>query len=81
MSGRKRGGRSGVATRVAGDVASRLRDVRALWFAVQNDPNRSVADLAAEFYFAVGEILEGRDIHHVTLRLIDRERAAQHAEE
>jgi len=78
---RRRGGRSGVSVRVANDVAGRLRDIRALWFAVQNDPNKSVTDVAAEFYFAVGEVLEGRTLLSLTLRNIDRERVIAHAKE
>ena len=81
MSGRKRGGRSGVAGRVVGDVAIRLRDIRALWFAVHNDPGHSIADLSTEFYYAVGAVLEGRSISALELRKIDRDRVAQHAEE
>lgn len=78
---RRRGGRSGATTRAAADVAGRLRDIRALWFAVQNDPKYSVTDLSAEFYFAVGEVLEGRAVRALNLRRIDRDRVAQHAEE
>lgn len=82
MSGsRRRGGRSGATTRATADVASRLRDIRALWFAVHNDPKFSVTDLSPEFYYAVGEILEGRPVRALNLRKIDRERVAQHAEE
>ncbi len=80
MSGRRRA-RSGVVARVAGDVTARLREIRALWLAVNNDPNHSVADLAPEFYYAVGEVLEGRSIDTLALRKIDRERVKQHAEE
>ena len=78
---RKRGARSGVSNRVANDVAGRLRDIRAVWFAVQNDPNKTIADVAAEFYYAVGEILEGRTLRSLSLRNIDRERVLAHAEE
>jgi hypothetical protein len=81
VSGRRRGGRSGVSNRVVGDVAIRLRDIRALWCAVHNDPNHSVTDLSAEFYYAVGEVLEGRDVSSLSLRKIDRDRVAQHADE
>lgn len=78
---RRKGGRSGVATRVANDIAGRLHDIRALWLAVHNDPNASVESLAAEFYFAVGDIFEGRTLKSLTLQKIDRERAIAHAEE
>lgn len=78
---RKRGSRSGVSVRVANDVAGRLRDIRAVWFAVHNDPNKTVTDVAAEFYYAVGEILEGRTLRALSLRNIDRERVLAHVEE
>jgi hypothetical protein len=52
-----------------------------VWCAVQNDPNKTVADVAAEFYYAVGEILEGRTLRSLSLRNIDRERVIAHAEE
>lgn len=78
---RRRGSRSGVSVRVANDVAGRLRDIRALWHAVHNDPHKSVEDLAAEFYFAVGDVLEGRTLKNVTLHKINRERVIAHAEE
>lgn len=78
---RRRGSRSGVSVRVANDVAGRLRDIRALWCAVQTDPTKTVADVAAEFYYAVGEILEGRTLRSLTLRNIDRERVLAHVEE
>lgn len=80
-SGRRRGGRGGASTRVVADVAGRMRDIRALWFAVHNDPKFSVTDLSPEFYYAVGELLEGRTLHALNLRKIDRVRVAQHAEE
>lgn len=81
MINRRKGGRSGVSARIIGDVTGRLRDIRAIWFAVQNDPVHSVADVAAEFYFAVGEILEGRAATTLNLRKIDKERVRQHAED
>jgi len=78
---RRRGGRNGVSARVANDVVGRLRDIRAVWCAVQNDPSKTVTDVAAEFYYAVGEILEGRTLRSLSLRNIDRERVIAHAEE
>lgn len=80
-SARKASGRNGVSTRVANNVAGRLRNVRALWLAVQNDPLSSVADVATEFYYAIGEVLEGRELSALSLRLIDRKRMMLHIEE
>lgn len=82
MSRARRRGLGGSANaRVTADVAGRLRDIRALWCTVNNDPAGTVADLAPEFFFAVGEILEGRDLKTVTLRKLDRARALRHAAE
>lgn len=81
MRGRRRGKRSGVSSRAVSDVAGRTRLVRALWFAVHNDPGHTVAELSAEFYFAVGQVLEGRGINALELHRINRERVAQHAKE
>lgn len=78
---RRRGSRSGVSVRVANDVAGRMRDIRALWHAVHNDPHKTVEELSAEFYFAVGDILEGRTLQSLTLHKIDRARVTAHAEE
>jgi len=78
---RRRGSRSGVSARVANDIAGRLRDIRAVWFAVHNDPDKTVAEVAAEFYYIVGEILEGRTLRALSLRNINRDRVNTHAEE
>ena len=78
---RKRNSRNGVSSRVAQDAAGRLARVRALWSAVQNDPKTTVENVSAEFYFAVGELLEGKSLESITLRAIDRERVIAHAEE
>lgn len=78
---RRRGGRTGVSNLVADDMTGRLRNIRALWCAVQNDPNQNVTSVAAEFYYAVGELLEGRTLRTVTLRAIERDRAIAHFEE
>jgi hypothetical protein len=73
--------RSGLATKVTGDVIRRHGGVRALWLAVQNDPELSVHDAAVEFYYAVGELLEGKTLEEIELRKIDRRRVVQHIKE
>jgi hypothetical protein len=78
---RRRGARSGVALRVATDIASRYRDIKAAWLAVHNDPTRSVDSLAAEFFFMVGDIMEGRPLRTLKFTNINRDRALAHAEE
>ena len=78
---RPRAGRSGVALRVATDIVSRYQDIRAVWFAVHNDPNQMVGTLSAEFYFIVGQIMEGQPLHAIKFNRIDRARVLTHAEE
>jgi hypothetical protein len=89
---RKRGSRSGVSSRVANDVAGRLRDIRAIWNAVHNDPHKGIACpcnkpecavqyLADEFYFVIGDLLEGRSLKSIEFHKISRERVLAHAEE
>ena len=89
---RRRGSRNGVSVRVANDVASRMRDIRAVWAAVQNDPHKVVACpcnnkecaakyLSDEFYFIIGDLLEGRPLKSLDFHKIDRARVLAHAEE
>ncbi len=93
---RRRGSRSGVSARVANDVASRLaalrRDISAVWSAVHNDPHKGVACpcnkpecaakyLSDEFFFIIGDLLEGRPLKSLEFHKIDRERVLAHAEE
>ena len=73
--------RTGLASKVTGDVIRRHGAIRALWLAVQNDPERTVQDAAAEFYYAVGELLEGKPLDKIELRKIDRRRVVQHIKE
>jgi hypothetical protein len=73
--------RTGLATKVTGDVIKRHGGVRALWLAIQNDPEHSVQDTAVEFYYAVGELLEGKSLNEIELRKIDRRRVMQHIKE
>lgn len=70
--------RTGISTKVTGDVIRRHAGVRALWLAVQNDPELSVQDAAVEFYYTVGELLEGKSLNDIELRKIDRRRVMQH---
>lgn len=83
-----KGARSGLSTRLTNEAIARLRldgvklrAVRALWLAVQNEPHKTVSDMAFEFYEAVGKILEGCALTSLELRSIDRARAKQHYEE
>jgi len=73
--------RTGLATKITGDVIRRHGGVRALWLAIQNDPELSVQDVAVEFYFAIGELLEGKPLNEIELRKIDRRRVLQHIKE
>lgn len=77
-----RGGvRSGLSLKVTGDIVRRLSAVRALWLAVHNDPDSSVQDLAGEFYFAVGQLLEGRALEQIEFQKINRTRVLEHDRE
>lgn len=77
-------GRPGPGSRVAQDIVRsvsneavrKLATVRALWLAVQNEPGMSVKDLSAEFYYAVGRVLEGKSLHELELHHIDPKRVA-----
>lgn len=71
----------GASQKVASEITGRLRDIRALWFGVHNDPNHSVSQLAAEFYFKVGELLEGKSLTQLTYHGIDKERVLEHVED
>jgi hypothetical protein len=73
--------RSGLASKVTGDVIRRFVGVKALWFAVNNDPEHSLQDLAVEFYSAVGQLLEGISVEQVELHKISRERVLRHIKE
>lgn len=81
MSGKGRKPANGASQRVTGEVVRRLRDIRALWFAVMNDPNHSVADLAPEFYYKVGELIEGKSLAGLTYHRISKNRVLEHAED
>lgn len=81
MSGKARKSANGASLRVTGEVVRRLRDVRALWFAVMNDPDHSVADLSAEFYSKVGDVLSGLSLADLTYYGISRDRVLKHAED
>ena len=78
MARQERGGLS------ANEIANRLfrlHNVKSLWFAVQNDPEVSVKDVAEEFFFAVGHVLEGKRLERLELRRIDKARVLRHAKE
>ena len=76
--GRKR---TGVSDRVTSDVVRRLMDIRALWFAVHNDPKFPVDALATEFFFAVGDVFEGKHIENIETHKIDKARVLRHVRE
>jgi hypothetical protein len=75
------GNRSGLSLKVTGDIVHRLSNVRALWLAVQNDPDLSVQDAAVEFYYTIGQLLEGNTLEQIELRKINRARVLAHAQE
>ena len=73
--------RSGLRLKVTGDVVLRLTNIRALWLAIQNDPESTVHDVASEFYFAVGALFEGKSLDQIEFQKIDRARVKQHIKE
>lgn len=81
MNGRFRKGSSGTSQRVTGEVVGRLKAIRALYFAVMNDPNYSVADLSAEFYSKIGDVLSGMSLADLTYYRISKTRVLEHAED
>lgn len=74
MAGTTRKGPSARVAKVQADVARKLVYVRAVYFAVQNDPDLPLDDVAAEFYGLVGEILEGKSLRSIEFNKISRER-------
>lgn len=76
-----RGNRNGLSTKVSGEVIRRLAYVRALWLTIHNTPNLTVEDVAMEFFYAVGELLEGKTLAQIEFRKIDRKRVLQHLKE
>lgn len=80
MSG-KRAKVSGASQKVTNDIVTRLKNIRALWFAVHNQPNATISELSSEFYHKVGELLEGKALEDLTYHVIDRNRVLQHVED
>lgn len=80
MNGKPRKTASGASQRVTGDIIRRFRNVRALWMAVMNDP-RPADDMTSEFFFKVGELLEGKQLSDLSYYAIDRDRVLRHAED
>lgn len=81
MSGKTRKASSGVSQRATGEVVGRLKAIRALYFAVMNDPNHSVADLSDEFYSKVGDVLGGMALADLTYYRISKTRVLEHAKD
>jgi hypothetical protein len=77
----RRQGECGLSPTDVGERLFRLHNVKSLWFAVQNDPDVSVQDVAVEFFLAVGKVLEGKRLESLELRRIDKARVLQHAKE
>ena len=75
------GARGGLSLKVTQDLVRRLSAIRALWLTVNNDPDSSVQDLAGEFYFAVGQLLDGRVLEQIEFTKISRARVLAHDRE
>lgn len=81
VSVKPRKGSNGVSQRATGEVVGRLKAIRALWFAVMNDPDHSVADLSDEFYSKVGDVLSGKPLSDLIYYRISKTRVLEHAED
>jgi hypothetical protein len=78
-----RAGKTGLSLniKVAGDIVRRFANIRALWLAIQNDPDHTVQDVAVEFFYAIGDLLEGKGLEQLDFQVIDRKRVLQHHKE
>jgi hypothetical protein len=81
MTSKPRSSAPGPAQKVTAEVAGRLKNIRALWLAVYNDPDHTLAEVSVEFYDKVGELLEGKSLDQLTYYNINKERVLQHAED
>jgi hypothetical protein len=81
MKNKRANATPGASQKVTSEITGRLREIRALWFGVHNDPKHSISDLAEEFYFKVGELLEGKTLKQLTYHGIDKERVLEHVED
>jgi hypothetical protein len=81
VSGKQRKGSRGASQRVTGEVVGRLKAIRALYFAVMNDPTYSMADLSDEFYSKVGDVLSGMSLSDLTYYRISKTRVLEHAKD
>ncbi len=73
--------RTDLRLKITSDIVGRFSAVRAVWLAVQNDPDLTVQAAALEFYYAVGALLEGGTLEQIDFRKIDRRRVLQHHKE
>jgi hypothetical protein len=67
--------------KVTADIAGRLKNIRALWLAVYNDPEHTLAEVAVEVYDKIGELLEGKSLEQLTYYNIDRDRVLKNLKE
>lgn len=81
VSGKPRKVPNGASQRVTQEVVGRLKAIRALYFAVMNDPTHSMADLSDEFYSKVGDILSGMSLADLTYYRISKTRVLEHAKD
>ena len=70
-----------IVRELSNDLVRKVASVRALWLAVQNEPDKSVKDMSVEFYYAVGELLEGRQLSEIELHTIDPKRVSPHVKD
>ena len=67
--------------KVTTDVVRRLKNIRDLWLAVHNDPDHTVQQTAHEFFWLVGDLLEGRQLEQLDFQTVSRKRVLAQAKE
>lgn len=63
------------------DINRRLRGIRDLWLSVHNDHEKTIGDQAAEFFYKVGELLEGKNLDKLEFKAIDKARVIRQIKE
>lgn len=67
--------------RLALEVVERYRFIRALHTCYYNQLGANVVDFACEFFFLVGDVIEGKPIDEASLRFVDMDRVREFLKE
>jgi len=63
------------------DVVRRLKNIRDIWLAINNDPNQTVESCATEFFYTVGDLLEGKYVEQLYFHKINKDRVMRQIKE